>query len=153
MHVSAKDKATNKEQRVTITSISGLNKDEVEKLIREAKEHEAEDKNIRDTVEKRNRLDGLIFEIEKAVNTNKEKIAATDLETIEKALEKAKNSLKEHENNPQELQKETDELTQVWHKIAAQLYQASNQEEQPKDDSSKNNNDGSNTGPIDTEFS
>ncbi len=152
LHVSARDKATNKEQRITITSISGLSKEEVETLVREAKEHEAEDKNIRETVEKRNRLDGLIFEIEKAINTNKEKLAATDLETSQAALDKAKTALKEHENNPEELQKATDELTQTWHKIAAQLYQAENQ--QP---SGNNNDDTSNKpggqGPIDADFS
>ncbi len=144
LHVSAKDKATGKEQRITITSTTGLSKEDIERMVNEAKEHEAEDKKIRETVEKRNRLDGLILEIEKTLSTSKDKVSAGDQETIQKALEKAKNTLKEHENDADALQRETDELMQTWHKIASELY---------KEGQQNNSSEGGGQGPIDTEFS
>lgn len=152
LHVSAKDKATGKEQRITITSTTGLSKEDIDRMVQEAKDHEAEDKKIKETVEKRNRLDGLILEIEKTLSTSKEKIAAADQETIQKALEKAKSSLKEHENDPDVLQRETDELMQAWHKIASQLYQEG-QAQQNDSSHSGGGDQGPDQGPIDTDFS
>lgn len=146
LHVSARDKATNKEQRITITSSSGLSKDDISRMVNEAKEHESEDKQARETIEKRNKLDGLIFEIEKQLTTNKEKISETDTTAVQAALEKAKNALKEHENNAQELENASNELAQVWYKIAEQLYKS----EEQKKPSSDNDNE---QGPIDTEAS
>ncbi len=79
VHVSAKDKATDKEQKITITSSSGLSKEEIERMVREAKEHEASDKQARETVEKRNHLDGLILQVEKTVRENKDKLDAAEV--------------------------------------------------------------------------
>jgi molecular chaperone DnaK len=101
VHVSAKDKASGKEQKVTITSSSGLSKDEVERMVREAKEHETADKNAREAVEKRNHLDGMILQVEKTVKENKEKLDPAEVTKVEQALEKAKVALKEHEKNAQ----------------------------------------------------
>jgi len=154
VHVSAKDKATNKEQKVTITSSSGLSKEEVERMVREAKEHEASDKQARETVEKRNHLDGLILQVEKTVRENKEKLDAAEVTKVEEAVAKAKVALKEHENNAQELQKATDELMQSSHKIAEILYSqnggAAGQAPQDTTGSDDKKND---QGPIDTEIS
>jgi molecular chaperone DnaK len=122
VHVSAKDRATNKEQKVTITSSGGLDKAEVERMVKEAAEHEAEDKKAREAVEKKNRLDGLILEIEKTLNENKEKLEAADIEKTEQALADAKKALTEHANNAEELQKATDNLLQASHKVAEFLY-------------------------------
>lgn len=143
LHVSAKDKATNKEQRITITSSSGLSKDDISRMVNDAKEHEAEDKQARETIEKRNKLDGLILEIEKQITTNKDKISESDNATIQAALQKAKEALKEHEHNAAELEKATNELTQEWYKIAEQLYK-----NQPPDDQGGNQG-GSDQGPSD----
>ncbi len=74
VNVSAKDKATGKEQKITITSSSGLSKEEIERMVREAKDHEAEDKKAREAVEKRNNLDGMILEVEKTISENKDKL-------------------------------------------------------------------------------
>jgi molecular chaperone DnaK len=122
VNVSAKDKATGKEQRITITSSSGLSKEEVDRMIKEAQAHEAEDKAQRETIEKRNRLDGLILDVEKTLRENKEKLSSQDVTDTETALEKAKQALKEHENNGEELQKAADELLQASYKIAEILY-------------------------------
>lgn len=150
VHVSAKDKASGKEQKVTITSSSGLNKDEIERMVREAKEHEATDKQARETVEKRNHLDGLILQVEKTLKEHKEKIDAAEVTKVEHALENAKKALKEHENNAQELQKATDELMQASHKVAEILYsQQPSGASAPESEGDKKNDQG----PIDADIS
>jgi len=149
VHVSAKDKGTGKEQKITLTSSSGLSKEEIERMVQDAKEHEASDKAARELIEKRNHLDGLILQIEKTIKENKEKLQATQISTTEQALEKAKKSLKEFENNAQELQKATDELMQASHDIAKTLYSEQGNTEQQSDHDHKNNDQG----PIDTEAS
>lgn len=150
VHVSAKDKASGKEQKVTITSSSGLNKDEIERMVREAKEHEAADKQARETVEKRNHLDGLILQVEKTIREHKEKLDAAEVTKVEQALENAKKALKEHENNAQELQKATDELMQASHKVAEILYsQQQTGSQTPESEGDKKNDQG----PIDTDIS
>lgn len=153
LNVSAKDKATGKEQRITITAGSGLSKDDVERMVNEAREHEAEDKKLRETIEKRNRLDGLILEIERTMTAEKDKIPAGDVETVNAALEKAKAALKEHADNAEELQKANDELTQVWYKVAEQLYknkEAEKGSETPGEDKKDDKKPGD-QGPIDAE--
>lgn len=122
VHVTAKDKATGKEQKITITGTGGLNEKEIERMVNEAKDHEAEDKAKRDAIEKRNRLDSAIFDIEKTLKENKEKLPADEIQKVEEALQKAKQALKEHENNATELQKATDELFAASHKVAELLY-------------------------------
>lgn len=122
VHVTAKDKGTGKEQKITITSSSGLSKEEVERMVKEAQEHEAEDRSLRETIEKRNRLDGLIMDVEKTLSTSKEKLSAEEVTQVEEALQKAKAALETHKDNAQELQKATDELMQASHKVAEILY-------------------------------
>ena len=145
VNVSAKDKGTGKEQKITLTSGGGLSEAEIEKMVNDAKAHEAEDKKLKETVEKKNRLDGLILDIEKTLAENKDKLEEADIKATEEALEKAKTALKEHENNAEELQKATDELIKASHKVAEILYRqkggqaetqpdAEGQAEQPKSD-------------------
>lgn len=153
VNVSAKDKGTGKEQKITLTSSSGLSKDEIEKMVQEAKEHEAADKSLREVVEKRNKLDGMILEIEKSIRENKEKLAEQDVAATEQAIEKAKVALKEHENNAEELQKATDELLQASYKIAEHLYKNSNDQQQGPDAENTDSHHQQNDGPIETEIS
>lgn len=151
VHVSAKDKATNKEQKITITNTSGLSKEDVERMLKEAKEHEAQDRKAREAVEKRNQLDGMILQIEKTVKENKEKLGADEVQKVEQAVEKAKQALKEHENNAEELQKATDELMQASHKVAELLYK----QEQPNTGAAsdkKGSDDTNDQGPIDVDI-
>src|ERR671929_2433076 len=88
LHVAAKDKATGKEQRITITQSSGLAKDEVEKMVADARSHEAEDKARREEVEQRNRAENLAYQMEKLLRDNKEKLAAATVSEIEDAVKK-----------------------------------------------------------------
>lgn len=154
--VSAKDKATGKEQKIILQSSSGLSKDEINKMVSDAQEHEAEDKKNRETVEQRNKLDGMILQVEKTLKENKEKLEASVATDLEAALEKAKAALKEHAENSAELQKAYDDLMQASYKMAEVLYkengaaqqQAAPQEEAPNAQQPNNNSD-----TIDAEIS
>ena len=145
--VSAKDKATGKEQRIAITNSSGLSKEEIERMVDEAKAHEDEDKKAREAVEKRNQLDTTILEVEKTVRENKEKLSADEVTTIEAAIEKAKASLVEHADHAAGLQRANDELTQASYKIAETLYK-----QQPAGDSSAQQSAPQQDEPIDAEI-
>lgn len=120
--VSAKDKATNKEQNITISNSSGLSKEEIERMVQEAQAHEDEDKKAREAVEKRNQLDSTILAVEKTLNENKAKLSAEEISTTEAALEKAKAALVEHADHAAGLQRANDELTQASYKVAETLY-------------------------------
>lgn len=121
--VSAKDKATGKSQRITITSNTGLSEAEIKNMVEEAKLHEEEDKKAREAVEKRNKLDGMIIEVEKNLGEHRAKLSETDATAIDTALAAAKTALKEHENNAQELETATNNLMQASYKLAELLYQ------------------------------
>lgn len=120
--VSAKDKATNKEQNITISNSSGLSKEEIERMVQEAQAHEDEDKKAREAVEKRNQLDSTILSVEKTLNENKAKLSQEEITATEAALEKAKAALVEHADHAAGLQRAHDELTQASYKIAETLY-------------------------------
>src|SRR3954469_2076809 len=90
VNVTATDKATGKEQKITISASSGLSKDEVERMVRDAASHEADDKQRREVIDARNQADVLVYQAEKTVNENREKLPAGDLSRIEVAIEAAK---------------------------------------------------------------
>ncbi|MBD3273112.1 molecular chaperone DnaK [Candidatus Dependentiae bacterium] len=156
VNVSAKDKGTGKEQHITITNSSGLSKEEVEDLVKQAKQHEAEDKKQKEVVEKRNQLDNLIMSVEKTISENKEKLPADEVSKVETALQEAKKVLKENENDAQALQKANEDLMKASHKVAEILYkeqqakasQANTEKEQKQDQNKKNKN---NDEPIDVD--
>jgi len=150
VHVSALDKGTGKEHKITISNSGGLKQDEIDRMVREAKEHESEDRQAKETVEKRNRLDGMIFEIEKTIRENKEKLNAADISTAESAIESAKVALKDHAENADELQKATDNLLQASHKIAEFLYQQ--KQDQATDNAQQGSTPGADENPIDAEI-
>lgn len=156
VHVSAKDKASGKEQKITITSGGGLSKEEIDKMVKEAEQHSAEDLKRKETIEKRNKLDNLILDIEKTLRENKEKLNKEDISATETAIEKAKNTLKEHPENGEELQKAFDELIKSSHKVAEFLYKQA--EEKSKSEGAASSGEGQTSdenkddqGPIDPE--
>ncbi len=129
VNVSAKDKASGKEQTISITNSGGLEKYEIKRMVNERKAHEAEDKKARETIEKKNQLDSTIMQVEKTVSENKDKLDPADVKATEDAVAKAKQALKDHENDAQELQKATEELLQASHKVAETLYKQAQQKE------------------------
>src|SRR6185369_17462586 len=93
LNVSAKDNATGKDAKITITSSSGLSKEEVERMAKDAEAHAAEDKEKREEIEARNSLDGLVYNIEKMLKDSGEKVQAADKSEVESALAEAKKTL------------------------------------------------------------
>ncbi len=124
LNVTAKDNATGKDTRITITSSSGLSKEEVEKMAKEADAHAAEDKEQREQIEARNALDSMVYNIEKMLKESGEKVAAADKTDVEAALADAKKTL-EGSPSTAELKSANDRLTQASHKLAEAMYKAS----------------------------
>jgi len=122
LNVSAKDKATNKEQKITITASSGLTKEEAEKMRVEAESHSEDDRRRMEEVESRNRLDGIMYQAEKMLRENREKIAESDVKTAEDAIEEAKKAIAE--GGTARLRSATENLEKSLHKIAEILYKA-----------------------------
>ncbi|MBU1291906.1 molecular chaperone DnaK [Patescibacteria group bacterium] len=121
LNVSAKDKGTGKEQKITITDSSALSKEEIDKMQKEAETHATEDRKQKELIETRNQADTLIFSTEKALKEAGDKVKEEDKKEVDQKLEvlkKVKDS-----NKIEELKKAIDELSQIIQKIGAQLYQ------------------------------
>ena len=128
VNVSAKDKGTGKEQHITITDGSGLSEDEINKMVKDAEEHASEDKNKKELVEKRNKLDGMIGDVDRMLVEQKDKVDAAESEKVKAAVETAKEALKTHAENAEELEKATNDLMTASQKIAEQLYKEKQEE-------------------------
>src|SRR5580692_6703886 len=122
LNVSAKDMATNKEQKITITASTGLSKEEAERMRKEADAHASEDKARLSEVESRNRLDNLVYQTEKLIKENREKLAESDVKTAEEAIEEARRSLTE--GGLERLNAAAESLTKASHHIAETMYKA-----------------------------
>ena len=122
VNVSAKDMGTGREQKITITSSSGLSKEEIDKMMRDAESHSAEDATKRDEIEARNRLDGLIYQMEKTLNENREKVGAVAGE-VETGIADAKKAVEE--GGVERMNNAFNALQTVSHKMAEALYQQS----------------------------
>ncbi len=123
LNVTAKDNATGKDTRITITSSSGLSKDEVEKMAKEAESHAAEDKEKREEIEARNQLDGMVYNVEKMLKESGDKIQGTEKSDVEAALAEAKKTL-EGAPSVADLKAAHEKLTHASHKLAEVLYKA-----------------------------
>jgi molecular chaperone DnaK len=121
LNVKAKDKATNREQKITITSSSGLSKDEVEKLVREAAANESSDKGKRELIEERNKLDNLVYQTDKALRESRDKMPADQVSIVESALVEAKSAL--DSDDVARLKAAFEKLTQASYKLAETMYQ------------------------------
>ncbi len=130
VHVSAKDTATGKEQSIRIESSSGLSEDEIEKMVQDAESHSEDDQKKKETVEVRNRLDSLIYEVDKNLKENRDKIGEDDAKDIDEALEKGREAMKG--SDKEEIEKTIEEISQASHKLAEVLYQATQEEGGPE---------------------
>src|SRR6202795_1591661 len=120
LNVSAKDTATNKEQKITITASSGLSKEEAERMKKEADAHSAEDKARLSEVEARNHLDNLVYQTEKVIKENREKLADADVKAVESAIEESRRALAE--GGVDKLNAAMEGLTKASHAMAETLY-------------------------------
>jgi len=122
VNVSAKDLGTGKEQKITITSSSGLSKDDINKMVKEAESHADEDKRKREEIEARNRADSLVYQTEKLVRENREKLSDSDVKSVEAAIADCKKALEG--GDVSQINQAADALTQASHKVAEAMYKA-----------------------------
>jgi molecular chaperone DnaK len=120
VNVSAKDLGTGKEQRITITSSSGLNKDDVDKMVKEAESHSEEDRLKKEEIELRNRADSMIYNTEKLLKENREKLPETEAGNIETAIEACKKAVESGKR--EDIEARLNDLTSASHKLAEVLY-------------------------------
>ena len=122
LNVSAKDLGTGKEQKITITASSGLSKDEVEKMRKDAESHADEDKKRREEIEARNEADNTVYRSEKLLKENGEKLSGDNKGKIEKAIAEVKEALKGTDTAA--LKSATERLNEAWQGVSAELYKA-----------------------------
>jgi molecular chaperone DnaK len=120
VNVAAKDRATGKEQKITISGSSGLSKDEVERMVTDAERHAAEDKKRREVIDARNQADALAYQVEKTLNENRTRIDSTTVARVETAIESARNAAKGEDLGA--LTRATDELQRAANAVAERLY-------------------------------
>jgi molecular chaperone DnaK len=124
LNVTAKDNATGKDQKITITSSSGLSKDEVERMAKDAEAHAAEDREAKDKIEARNQLDSMVYNVDKMLREGGDKVAAADKTDVEAALADAKSTLSGSDPSKTEMEAARERLTTASHKLAEALYKA-----------------------------
>ena len=120
VHVAAKDKATGKEQTITISGLSGLNKDEVDRMVKDAEAHAADDKGRRETIDARNQVDALVYSVEKTLTESKDKLDASLVGRVELALDAARAAVKGDDKDA--ITRAGDELQSASHAMAEALY-------------------------------
>src|ERR1700693_5071397 len=122
LNVMAKDNATGKDQKITITSSSGLSKDEVDRMAKEADSHATEDQAKREEVEARNSLDNMVYNVEKMLKDNGDKVSGSERGDVENAIAQAKTTLES--NDKAQMDKARENLTKASHKLAEEMYKA-----------------------------
>jgi molecular chaperone DnaK len=126
MHVAAKDLGTGKEQKITISSSSGLSKDDVERLVKDADAHAEEDKKRREEIEAKNHLDSMVYSVEKMLNENRDKISGSDVQSLESAISEARKAMEQ--GGVDNIRTATSTLEKASHKLAELMY---SQQQQP----------------------
>ena len=121
LSVHAKDMATGKDQKITITSNSGLNESDIQRMVKEASEHEAEDKERREQIERRNKLDSLCYSLEKMMTENKEKLQAADIATLEGLIKEGRAAVEKQDDA--QVKDTLEKLEKEAHPLAGAMYQ------------------------------
>jgi molecular chaperone DnaK len=121
LSVNAKDVATGKDQKITITAHSGLDERDIQRMVKEASEHEKEDKERREQIERRNNLDNLCYSLEKMINENREKLAASDVSSLDPLIKEGRDAVEKQDDA--RVRGALERLEQESHRIAASLYQ------------------------------
>jgi molecular chaperone DnaK len=122
LSVHAKDTATGKDQKITITANSGLNDGDIERMVKEAAEHEAEDKERREQIERRNKLDNMCYTLEKSITENKEKLQAADISTLEGLIKEGRSAVEKQDDA--QVKDVLERLEKEAHRLASVMYGA-----------------------------
>ncbi len=129
LHVSAKDKGTGKEQKITITDNTGLSDQDFESMVKDAETNAAADKERREKIDAKNQLDSLVYNTEKTLNENKEKLSEEDTKEMEEAVAEAKKAVESDDFD--QIKAQTEALTQASHKLAQKIYSQESQSGSP----------------------
>lgn len=132
LNVSAKDKATGKEQSIKITGSSGLNEEEIDKMVKEAEMHAEEDKKKKELIDVKNKADSLVYSTEKSLKDFKDKISEDEAKSIEEVIEKTKKAIES--GTKEEIEKAMEELATKSHKLAEEAYKKAQSEQNPKEE-------------------
>jgi molecular chaperone DnaK len=134
LHVSAEDKASGKEQSITITASTQMDEDEIEKMVEDAAKHAAEDKKKKERIETKNNADSLTFQAEKFLDEYKDKLEDSDKEDIQKDIDELKEAIKEDEFDKDEVKEKTEALSKKLQEIGGKMYQSAQGQPQPDAD-------------------
>ena len=145
VNVSAKDLGTNKEQKITITASSNLSEEEINRAIKEAEAHAEEDKKHKEFVETKNQADQLVYQLEKMLKENGDKLAEEDKKRLEEAIEKAKKDFETQDINA--LKSALEELTKVSNEVFTKMYQAAGANNNSNSDDNSGDSNGSDDNP------
>jgi molecular chaperone DnaK len=141
LNVSAKDLATNKEQKITITASTGLKEDEIQKMVEEAAKHAEEDKKKKERAEKRNNADSLCFSIERLLKESGDKIEDSDKKDLEEGVKEIKGMIEKEDFDEAELEKKVEKLTERMQEVSKKMYEKASKESSEKKEESKEGND------------
>jgi molecular chaperone DnaK len=122
LHVQAKDMATAREQKITITASSGLSKEEIEKIVKDAEKHSDEDKKKKDEIDTRNQAESLVYQAEKTLKEVGDKVPEADKKDLQEQADKLK-EMNKNNASVEDLKKQMDSLTEKWHKVSTAMYQ------------------------------
>jgi molecular chaperone DnaK len=140
LNVSAKDTATGKQQAITITASSGLTRDDIGKMVREAESHADEDKKRRQEIEVRNQADSLVYTTERTLGEHGDKIPAADKSAVEEAMKEVREALSS--DDIERIRRASDNLTRASHKVAEVLYREAQAKQQPGTEAGPGPSDG-----------
>jgi len=127
LHVSAKDTGTGKQQEITITGHSGLDDKEIDNMVKDAETHAEEDKKRRETIDAKNQADQMVYNLEKLLRENKDKIPAAEADKIQAEIENTKNAIET--DDAEKIKKAMEALTQASHKLTEMMYQQASQQQ------------------------
>jgi molecular chaperone DnaK len=139
VNVTAKDVATAKEQKITISGASGLSKDDVDRMVKDAESHVSEDQSRRELIDARNQADSLAWSVEKTVNENRDRLPATDVSRIESAVAAVREAIKGESLDA--IRRSGEELQKASHAMAEQLYKQNSQGSRPGAQTPETDND------------
>jgi molecular chaperone DnaK len=121
LSVGAKDLATGKDQRITITASSGINKEDIERMVKDAAAHEAEDKRRREEIDRRNKLDNMCYQLEKQIADNKDKLSGVDVGSIESLIKEGRAAVEKQDDA--QVQSVLERLEKEAHAMATKMYE------------------------------
>lgn len=149
LHVSAKDMATGKQQAITITGHSGLDEREIERMVKEAQAHEAEDKKRREVIETKNQADQMVYNLEKLLRENRDKIPESEAQRVQTEIENTKRAIESE--NVEQIRRAMENLARASHKLSELMYQQATQSQSTGYQSSSQSSSSSSKRPDDEE--